>query len=347
LALAIVLPEPVSAAVVWEWEAGDPCIWYWDDPQEMTSCDPTYGLYVFTTDAIQYLDYWRSTNIVSAISGPVTLNFVVSEAHEDWSCDDLEVGIYDDENNLLQHLYDSPWIINYIPAGGRLSFHSMTGNCYLTLIQIGKGRITQTRPRPPNDDLRINSENVIMSGELPAPLPSLPGRISLPDITLPLVDHSQWPDTTTSRNAAWQAINASVADVRTTINEQYSNARSQVAALRSTTQSMRDFIGNPASTVSQGYGQSFTVTGMASQMSNSVASALGYVRAVSAIGPMGLDLVVIFIGLGWVLFLNFFEWLMMLIVSIIKTLAGIVVWFFRVLEIIMAFVRTIRAVLPF
>lgn len=172
----------------------------------------------------------------------------------------------------------------------------------------------------PNDELHINSVGV-MSGELPAPLPSMPGRVIMPDLTLPSVNRSAWPTTADNRQAIQSNIENRLRDVRSAINEQYNAARTTVTAVRSTTQRVKDFVGDPqTSVVARSDNRSVTVTGMAQEMSASVTTALGYARAVSNLGPLGLDLVFVFIALGWILFVNFAS----LAISVIA-------WFFKML----------------
>lgn len=60
-----------------------------------------------------------------------------------------------------------------------------------------------------------------------------------------------------------------------------------------------------------------TVSGMAQRMSQSLEFGFGYARAVSALGPMGLDLVFVFVGFGWVVLVN-------LIVTVIRLIAALV-----------------------
>ena len=200
---------------------------------------------------------------------------------------------------------------------------------------------------PQNDGLHVNSQSVIMSGELPAPLPVMPGVVAMPDITFPAPDRSQWPDTTIVRQGLWSSINAELVDARQTINEQYDSARANIVAVRSATQAIRTFVGNPVNTTAQSDSRVVTVNSMAAEMSNSVAVALGYVRAVSNIGPMGMDLAFIFIGLGWVMFVNLLEWVATAIVWIFKTIMSGFLFVLRIFEILMQIVRTLRALLPF
>jgi len=198
---------------------------------------------------------------------------------------------------------------------------------------------------PPNDAVHINDAG-IMSGELPMPLPRLPGSVDMPDIAFPYVDFSEWPSVTDGRESVGSTINGELYLARDIINEQYDRARDGINAVRETTQSIRDFVGNPMTSVTaQSDSRIVSVNSMASEMAQSVSYSLGYLRAVSNLGPMGLDLVFIFIGLGWVLFMNVVEWIMAVIVWLLKMLAGAITFAFRILELVMELIRTIRALI--
>jgi len=178
------------------------------------------------------------------------------------------------------------------------------------------------------------------------PLPRLPGSVTMPDIAFPYVDFSEWPSVTDGRESVGSTINGELYLARDIINEQYDRARDGINAVRETTQSIRDFVGNPMTSVTaQSDSRIVSVNSMASEMAQSVSYSLGYLRAVSNLGPMGLDLVFIFIGLGWVLFMNVVEWIMAVIVWLLKMLAGAITFAFRILELVMELIRTIRALI--
>jgi len=199
----------------------------------------------------------------------------------------------------------------------------------------------------PNDEVHVNSpEAGIMSGELPAPLPSMPRRVIMPDLNLPYIDFSDWPTVSDGRAGLAEQINQRLYVQHAMINEQYNRAREGLNAVKSTTRALREFVGNPVTSItSQSDTRVVTVNSMAAEMAQSVEYSIGYLRAVSNLGPMGLDLVFIFIGLGWVLFMNVLEWLVLAIAWILKMIAGAINFVLRIIELIMDMIRTIRALL--
>ena len=156
---------------------------------------------------------------------------------------------------------------------------------------------------PPNDPLHVNSVG-ITSGELPAPLPSMPGPVALPSVSFPAVDMSELPVMADERAALEVLTKNRVTILRSALQSRYAEAMGAVASVRSVTDNLSNAVGNPATLSVHDGAQQTTVVGMAQRMSQSVSLGLSYVRAVSALGPMGLDLVFLFVGLGWVLFVN-------------------------------------------
>jgi len=170
---------------------------------------------------------------------------------------------------------------------------------------------------PPNDPLHINSIG-IDSGELPAPLPAMPGAIELPEVVFPAVDPSAWPSVEDERAATKIVVSNRISVLRATMNSRYNDARASVASVRSVTHNVLETIGNPmVDSVYDGTTR-VSVAGMAQRMSQSIEYGLGYARAVANIGPMGLDLVFVFVGIGWILLMN----LLSLGVRLIAALIG-------------------------
>lgn len=169
---------------------------------------------------------------------------------------------------------------------------------------------------PPNDPLHVNSA-FITSGELPAPLPSMPGAIDLPSIAFPGIDMSQLPVLSDERQAVETLVSNRVTVLRATINNRLAETRASIASLRSFTRATSDAIGNPMTLSVYDGTERLTVTGMAQRMAQSVEYGIGYARAVSALGPLGLDLVFVFVGFGWVVLVN-------LIVMAVRLIAAVI-----------------------
>lgn len=196
------------------------------------------------------------------------------------------------------------------------TLHVCLGICFLALLVLPGSPVAAQDPAP-NDDLHINSVG-ITSGELPAPLPRMPDTVDMRNLTLPIVSMENWPSTATNREVVYTIIETRLSDARQTLNQQYVSARTTVAAVRSVTRRITDFVGDPqAAIVSHSESQSFTVTAMAQEMGASVTQAVSYARA---LGPLGLDLIFVFIGLGWIMFVNFFG-----------LVIGAIAWFIRIL----------------
>lgn len=174
---------------------------------------------------------------------------------------------------------------------------------------------------PINDPWHINSEGVrLESGQLPAPLPSVPDPVNMPPLTLPYVNHESWPTTVDEREVMKLLVRNRVEALRQSLSARYSDARLSVRSVRNTTDSISAMVGDPMQTTATTGARSVTLTGMAQEMAQSVSFSLGYARAISRIGPLGLDLVAVFFGLGWLAF-----------VSVITLLIRIIAFLFRLL----------------
>jgi len=168
---------------------------------------------------------------------------------------------------------------------------------------------------PPNDPLHVNSVG-ITSGELPAPLPSMPGPIAMPVVSFPSVDMSELPTMSDQQAAVKILVGNRVSVFRATMNARYASARAGIASVRSVTDNISNAIGNPMTLSVYDGTERVTVAGMTQQMAQSISFGLGYARAVSSLGPMGLDLVFVFVGLGWIILVN-------LIVTSIRLIAAL------------------------
>ncbi len=192
---------------------------------------------------------------------------------------------------------------------------------------------------PPNEGIHLNSPGVRMSAELPMALPDLPQSASFPVVVFPRIDPSQWPSISDGRNAVKSEFMARLNDMRLFLNAGYADVNTALNTVRNSTASIRNFIGNPMNVTAQASGgRVTTVTGAAYEMAQSTAVALGYVRAVAAIGPIGVNLVFVFIGLVWILFVNLGEWLLTFMIFIFKSLAGFLRWIFNLIWNVVEFI---------
>ncbi len=211
-------------------------------------------------------------------------------------------------------------------------------------------------PTLPNEGIYQNSSEVSIA-KLGGPLIRQPQgfgalavqpELSLPDVTLPDINPSEeWPELSTGRDGVLSQIHTQIQTVQTTLDGQYSWARARIASFEQTTAALRDFIGSPQSVVASDGARQVTVTGMAQEMAQSVAFALGYLRAVGALGPMGLDVVFVFIGLAWMLFVNLMEWLTRAIAWFVRLILRVAGWIVELVRVLLEIVRTIMALIPF
>lgn len=192
---------------------------------------------------------------------------------------------------------------------------------------------------PPNDPLHINSAG-ITSGELPAPLPAMPGKSVLPAMVFQPVDMSALP-TMSDERAAVESLTANrISLMRATMQSRYTDMQAAVASVRSVTNNMSNAIGNPTTISVYDGAQQATVVGMAQRMSQSVSLGLGYARGLSAIGPLGLDVAFVFVGIGWILFVNFMSFAARLIGALIIMMGSLLDTFWKLAMLLAQLVQT-------
>jgi hypothetical protein len=115
--------------------------------------------------------------------------------------------------------------------------------------------------------------------------------------------------------------------------------------VRDTTDSIEALVGDPMEVSTNVGERSLTMTGMAQEMAQSVEFGLGYARAVARIGPMGLDLVFVFVGLAWLLIVNVLTLLIRLIAWFIRAAGKALEFVWRLLLLLISVIRLIVAVL--
>lgn len=208
-------------------------------------------------------------------------------------------------------------------------------------------------PTLPNAGIWLNSAGV-MSVKLGSPLVNQPSfnagiypALALPELVLPNINPAEWPSLSMGRQTVLEQVYLQINSTKDTLSNQYGWAREQVANVKETTSALREFIGSPDSVMASGGGRTVTVTGMAQEMSQSVGFSLAYLRAVSDLGPLGLNLVFVFIGLGWMLFVNLMDWLTHIIAWVIKTMFRVIGAVIEFVRILFEIVRTIMALIPF
>jgi hypothetical protein len=186
--------------------------------------------------------------------------------------------------------------------------------------------------------------------ELPVRLPDLPADIyviedySLPTIYLPEVDSYEWPSALDEIEARTAAIEDAFADQRSYLSVQISRVSTKMNQVRVFTNKMRGLVGSPLTvSVSSDSVNVNSAYAIALQLSSAIETSISYLRSLSAIGPTGLNLTFIFLGLAWLMILNALDLLVNIIVGIRKFLIGVIEWLLKILRTIFDFLQLVRA----
>jgi len=173
---------------------------------------------------------------------------------------------------------------------------------------------------------------------MPVPVPILPAVV--PEITandLPSIDIDALPSLDTSAlTEEWSAVTDFIESSRSTVNvlldgmeEQTSNyiadSATAIGKTRGVINGVRARVGSPLSDVYVRNGETtYTAYKIALDMVNSIQFSVAYLRGVSNLGGVGLDLTFILLGLGWMAFVNIVDLLIRIGISIVKGLASAV-----------------------
>jgi hypothetical protein len=155
----------------------------------------------------------------------------------------------------------------------------------------------------------------------------------MPALNLPRIDRASWPSLTAQRTELDAKGRSALSGVRNDLSQRYSEALGQMAEVRSVTGEWRSFLGvaegGEIAVSAQSADQSFTIAAAAQQMESSIEFSVGYLRAITGLGPMGLDLAFVFVALAWVFFVNLSTFAIKLTAWLIHTL-------FEILDVILA-----------
>jgi hypothetical protein len=195
----------------------------------------------------------------------------------------------------------------------------------------------------------------VQSAELPAPLPRTPGVIAMPELNLPRIDRASWPSLVAQRTELDAKGRSVLSGVRSDLSQRYSEALGQMAEVRSVTGEWRSFLGvaegGEIAVSTQSADQSFTMASVAQQMGSSIEFSVGYLRAITGLGPMGLDLAFVFVALAWVFFVNLSTFAIKLTAWLIRTLFDILAFIISlaiaIFTVVNAFLKAVDIVWPF
>lgn len=173
--------------------------------------------------------------------------------------------------------------------------------------------------------------------EMPMPIPDLPSVVdpltidSIPSLSraaLPQV--SGLPSQMGLIDAASSASDAVMSRVEGRLSSSLTSVNQRVSQSRALVNNVRSRVGSPLSDVQMvsDTGTEYTAFSMASDMANSMGFAVAYLRGLSKMGAVGIDLTFVLIGLAWIA-----------VVNLIDVLFRISVLFFKILGNVIGFVK--------
>lgn len=189
---------------------------------------------------------------------------------------------------------------------------------------------------------------------MPVPVPIMPAVI--PEITaddLPEINSSTLPAVDTS---AWSSSVDAIQEARTMLSTVFDGAQDQMTTLlsdasaemgkaRSVINAVRTRVGSPLSDTYARNGETtYTVYQIAYDMTNAIQFSTAYLRGMSRLGGVGLDLTFVVLGLGWMAFVNLLDLLVRAVVAFVRFLANLLLWAIDTAKFIIDLVHLIVAV---
>lgn len=185
--------------------------------------------------------------------------------------------------------------------------------------------------------------------ELPMAIPAMPSVVEpLDAASIPSISRSSLPQVSglpsrlSAINAAAQTSDSVLSRAEGTLNSSLSSLSAELDATRSLITGLRNRVGSPTSDVilraqdDSGAMVSFTAYSAATTMRDSIYTSTAYLRGLSNLGGVGLNLTFIIIGLGWIALVNLVDFAARLAVVIIKLIGRIIAWLIQLFMVLLA-----------
>jgi hypothetical protein len=207
------------------------------------------------------------------------------------------------------------------------------------------------------DDLHRSSPGVVIM-QMPAPIPDLAGSSSgnIPDLNLPPVSRGSWPSSVPAQEGVRSDVGGYVEGVNNVLNDNYEFILGRIYQARTVTNQARAVIGESSGDsgdmmfAAAGEGP-LSATSIATDLAAAIRWSMAYLRGLSNLGPLGLDLTFIFVALGWIVLVNVSEMGVRLVAWLLRTIIGVITWVFNtvigfVLGIINIILKIVDIILP-
>jgi hypothetical protein len=195
---------------------------------------------------------------------------------------------------------------------------------------------------------------------MPVPVPILPAVIpeitaaDLPEINasaLPAVDTSEWASSVDAIQAARSTLNTVFDNAQDQVTTVLSNASAEMGKARGVINAIRTRVGSPmADTYARDGEATYTAYQIAYDMTNAIQFSTAYLRGMSRLGGVGLDLTFVVLGLGWMAFVNLLDLLIRAVTAFVRFLANLLLWLINtvkfIIDLVQLFITVIKLV-PF
>lgn len=206
----------------------------------------------------------------------------------------------------------------------------------------------QEPPQAPDGGGRVNTLGV-QSGQLPAPLPDMPPGVSLPDLNLPQPNAASWPSTAVVEGVVREDVETVVGNVNGVLTANYGFVLDRIYEARRVTNQVVQVIGSedePAGSFGiMSEGDEISATSLATDLAGAIRWTMAYMRGISKLGPLGLDLVFVFVGLGWIVLVNLADMAIRLAAWLIGIIGKVIAFAMKIVEVIFHIIGLILSVI--
>ena len=177
------------------------------------------------------------------------------------------------------------------------------------------------------DTVSVVTQVLIPVPVLPAVVPEITAA-DLPTVdlsSLPGIDTSEWTSTVDSITVARTAVNAVMTEAQDRVTAEISHAAARMGQTRSVINNVRARVGSPLSDVQARDGETtYTAYAIASDSVNAIQFSMAYLRGLSRLGGVGLDLTFVFLGLGWVVVVNLLDVSLRAAIALVKFISTVI-----------------------
>lgn len=198
------------------------------------------------------------------------------------------------------------------------------------------------------DTVSVVTQVLIPVPVLPAVVPEITAA-DLPTVDLSGmsgIDTSEWDSTIDSITAARTIVNAVMTDAQDRVTTEISHASARMGQARSVVNNVRARVGSPMTDIHARDGETtYTAYSIAYDSVNAIQFSMAYLRGLSRLGGVGLDLTFVFLGLGWVVVVNLLDVSLRAAIALVKVISNVIDGIIKIVNTILNLISAIMDII--